>query len=224
METSKTFSILGDSISTFKGYIPENFEAFYPLEGYDVNSVEKTWWKLLEKNTNLKLSVNGSYSGSRISKTGIKFPHWSAFISNERQSILNGDKIIIFGGTNDFGQDEDQATLESFTNAYNLLISQMITKFPNSEIYFCTPLQRTDFGINQKNSKGWTQIDMAQTIRNCLKGKNERVKLIDLFAHDIKKDDGTLQDNLHPTCKGMRIIYSIIKKAIENNSNNLDHS
>jgi len=214
MKTSKTFSILGDSISTFKGYIPENFEPFFPLEDYEVNSVEMTWWKLLEKNTELKLSVNGSFSGSRISKTGVEQPHWSAFISEERQSILKGNIIIVFGGTNDFGQDEDQAELETFTDSYNLLVSQMIERFPTSELYFCTPLQRTDFGLNQKNSKGWSQIDMAQTIRNCVLNKNERVHLIDLFAHNIQKDDGTLQDNLHPTCKGMKVIYSIIKQSI----------
>jgi len=216
MKKIKTFSILGDSISTFNGYIPKNFEPFFPLEGYEVTSVEMTWWKLLEKKTKLKLSVNGSFSGSRISKTGIEQPHWSAFISEERQSILNGDIIIIFGGTNDFGQDEEQASFDTFTKSYNLLVSQMIKRFPTSKLYFCTPLQRTDFEINQKNSKGWTQIDMAQTIRNCVKDKNKRVKLIDLFAYNIKKDDGTLQDNLHPTCKGMNLLYSIIKEAIEN--------
>ncbi|MFA7108757.1 MAG: SGNH/GDSL hydrolase family protein [Sphaerochaetaceae bacterium] len=214
MYKNKTFSILGDSISTFKGYIPDNFESFFPFEGYEVNSVEMTWWKLLEKKLELNLLVNGSYSGSRISRTGFKHPQSSAFISEGRQSILGGDIIIVFGGTNDFGQAEDQATFDTFTKAYNLLVFQLIEKFPLSEIYFCTPLQRTDFELNQKNTKGWTQLDMAKAIRTCVKGKSNKAKLIDLFSYNIQKEDGTLQDNIHPTCKGMKIIYSIVKDAL----------
>lgn len=214
MKDKKTFSILGDSISTFEGFIPKEFDCFYPREGYDVDSVEKTWWKLLEKNTPLKLSVNGSYSGSRISKTGFERPFWSAFISKERQSILDGDIIIVFGGTNDFGQDKDQADFDTFKQSYNLLVSQMVENFPRSDIYFCTPLQRIDYGLDELNSQGWTQKDMAQAIKDCLRGKNERVKLIDLFSYNISKDDGIVEDGLHPTSKGMKIIYSIIKEAI----------
>ena len=47
--THTTFSILGDSISTFKGFVPQENELFYPKEGVDVINVEHTWWHQLAK-------------------------------------------------------------------------------------------------------------------------------------------------------------------------------
>ena len=41
----KWVSILGDSISTYKGYIPEGNSNYCPND--DVNDVSKTWWHIL---------------------------------------------------------------------------------------------------------------------------------------------------------------------------------
>ena len=61
---AKTFSILGDSISTFERCNPPENEVFYPKEGCDVLSKEHTWWHLLEKETALKLIMNEAYSAA----------------------------------------------------------------------------------------------------------------------------------------------------------------
>lgn len=59
-------TIIGDSISTFTGYIPSNFLSHYPNESSDVDSVEKTYWKKIANQ--FELSVNNlSYSGSTVS-------------------------------------------------------------------------------------------------------------------------------------------------------------
>jgi len=208
----QTFSILGDSISTFSKFIPNYFRTFYPVPGYDVTDVNMTWWKLLENNTSLKLSVNNSFSGSRVSETGNDAPKSVAFINDKRLDLLKGDIIIVFGGTNDFGQAEDQASFTTFENSYLYLIDKLKEKLPNSKLYFCTPLQRTDFALDEENSQGWTQFDMANTIKELVSKAN--VNLIDLFSYPIQKDDGLLQDGIHPTQKGMKIIYDITKKAI----------
>jgi len=40
----KTVSILGDSISTYKGYVPEGYSCFYPYPTADLGDVNQTWW------------------------------------------------------------------------------------------------------------------------------------------------------------------------------------
>ena len=75
--------ILGDSYSTFKGYLPENHVTYYTPEGpwylrehlelepdeKDVFQVEQTWWYNLAKENGILLK-NSSFSGTTICNTG----------------------------------------------------------------------------------------------------------------------------------------------------------
>ena len=63
VEKGMKLSILGDSISTFDGWIPEGNSAFYPQNG-TVKEVSQTWWKLVLDELGLELYTNGSSSGS----------------------------------------------------------------------------------------------------------------------------------------------------------------
>lgn len=66
---AKTFSILGDSISTFDGWNPPGFDVFYSderLEKTGVTHVEQTWWHLLIDHFDGTLLKNGSFSGSLV--------------------------------------------------------------------------------------------------------------------------------------------------------------
>lgn len=208
-----TFSILGDSISTFAGCNPPENEVFYPKEGCDVLAVEHTWWHLLKEESALKLIMNEAYSGSRISVTGARPPS-SSFLSKTRQERLSGEIIIIFGGTNDFGQLETPATLEVFTEAYNRLVKEMLSFHRGSKLYFCTPLQRCDKALDENNMHGWSQNDLARTIRNAVE-KHPEANLIDLASYCITEGDGMLFDGLHPTRKGMRMIASLVKEGLK---------
>lgn len=211
--SKKTLSILGDSISTFQDYIPDQYAVFYPREGYDVKQVDQTWWKLVMDQSGLELFTNNSYSGSRVSETGIR-PLWSAFISERRQKCLGGDIIIVFGGTNDFGQMEFPTTLPIFRAAYGKLVSGMLERHASSSLYFCTPIQRTDRKPDKPNIHGWTQLDMAQTIRDCV-SQHGKAHLIDLASYPITEGDGLLQDGLHPTIKGMQMIGDRVMDSLK---------
>lgn len=212
----KTFSILGDSISTFKGYIPEGYDCFFPLDGYSVTKVEQTWWRLFMEKTGYELLMNDSYSGSRISKTGVEHEHSSAFMENRRIDILPpSDVLIVFGGTNDFGQEQCQATLKRFTKAYTILVRKLMEKGIFKDIYFCTPLTRTDFTKTQKNDRGWTQEDLARTVKECVQKRQDgHLHVIDLAALPIKQGDGLLEDNLHPTISGMEMLAETIARSM----------
>jgi lysophospholipase L1-like esterase len=209
-----TFSILGDSISTFEGYIPKGYDCFFPRSGYSVVSVDQTWWRLFEKRSGFTLLLNDSYSGSRISKTGIEHPHSSAFVATERLSILPpSDFLIIFGGTNDWGQPMRQASLKCFRDSYALLIQLLLAKKEIHDLYFCTPLVRTDIpSIDKKNQKGWSERQLHDVIREeTAKAKDGRVHLVDLAS--IPLAPGDLEDGLHPTVKGMELICGEMLKS-----------
>jgi len=208
----QTFSILGDSISTFEGCNPPENEIYFPKEGCDVLKQEHTWWHLLIEETELHLIMNESYSGSRISVTGSR-PASSSFFSQTRQERLSGDIIIVFGGTNDFGQVENPTTLEVFSEAYERLVRLMLETHHGSKLYFCTPLQRTDKALDETNIHGWSQNDLARTIRMTVERYSEAT-LIDLADHTITEGDGLLFDGLHPTRKGMRLIADLVKEGL----------
>ncbi|MGM9803160.1 MAG: SGNH/GDSL hydrolase family protein [Muribaculaceae bacterium] len=102
-------SILGDSYSTFEGYIPEGNAIWYGPEkpyssnqGNDVRRVYDTWWYHLIDRHDLKLEVNESWSGSTICTTGYRGED-----ATEKAYITRADRlgkpdvILVFGGTND---------------------------------------------------------------------------------------------------------------------------
>ena len=104
---AKTFSILGDSISTFDGWNPPSFDVFYSderLEKTGVTHVEQTWWHLLIDHFGGTLLKNGSFSGSLVE--GGFFP---AGDSDARADAILGetgeapDAIVCFIGINDYG-------------------------------------------------------------------------------------------------------------------------
>ena len=107
----KTFSILGDSYSTFLGYIPEGYAVYYPRVAMvpDVLQVEDTWWHQLMEKYDLQLLQNNSYSGSTVcTQVREGQPDSSAFVVRAKQyfsAATNAepqpDYIFVFGTTND---------------------------------------------------------------------------------------------------------------------------
>ncbi len=207
-----TYSILGDSISTFAGEIPPDFDCFYPREGYSVTRIDQTWWYKVGEKLGAKLLINNSYSGSRISKTGIEHEHTSAFIDPRRLSLIPASDILfVFGGTNDFGQEKNQASLKRFQHAYRILVQTLAKRNDISKIYFMTPLIRTDIPIHAKNTRGWTQNTLSQTIIDEVRRVNcNKIHVINLFEIPISQGDGMLEDNLHPSIHGMQILSDFI--------------
>ena len=105
--------ILGDSYSTFEGYIPPTHEYWYKTEKQtctDVTNVEETWWKIVLENTDVNLILNDSWSGTTICHTGYSGCDASnrSFVTRFDKHIEEGffdenkiDTVFVFGGTND---------------------------------------------------------------------------------------------------------------------------
>lgn len=144
-------SILGDSYSTYKGYLPEGNAIWYGIDGQysrgnDVMTVNDTWWYKLIHNNGLHLEVNDSWSGSTICTTGYygKDATNSAFI-NRVQRLGNPDVILVFGGTNDMWagapigdykySNWTTEDLKKFRPALCCLFARLKSRYPDALIY-----------------------------------------------------------------------------------------
>ena len=80
-QSLKSISILGDSYSTFEGYLqPDTNSIWYyvsPRQQTDVTSVKQTWWHKFIKENNYRLCVNNSFSGATICNTGYRNEDYS---------------------------------------------------------------------------------------------------------------------------------------------------
>lgn len=107
--TVKTFSVIGDSYSTFEGYIPEGNVSWYsarPNGENDVTKVEQTWWYLFGQSGEYRMILNDSYSGSTICNTGYNGEDYTdrSFITRIKRMVEGSeapDFLFIFGATND---------------------------------------------------------------------------------------------------------------------------
>ncbi|MBQ7826815.1 MAG: hypothetical protein IJ386_00945 [Clostridia bacterium] len=104
--------ILGDSYSTFEGYVPEGYGSYYKdvIENVtDVSEVEQTWWHRLAAEHGGNIVRNCSWSGTTICNTGYGgYCPDSSFVGRFDRLVESGfflenkiDTILIFGGTND---------------------------------------------------------------------------------------------------------------------------
>ena len=164
----KKLSILGDSISTFQGYLPSD------ISGYDgstyakwypsgtVTQVQQTWWYKLCSETNMTLLRNCSWSDSECQGNGTSSSSAQAGCSDRRISDLsdgtnNPDIVIVFIGVNDWGHGKSMGTFDynaeiptngtisNFSDAYILMLDKIMTSYPTTKIFCCT-LLNTGYG------------------------------------------------------------------------------
>ncbi len=119
---AKRVSVIGDSISTFKGWIPSGYSGHYPTVDGKLTLVCDTWWYRLIYGhmENAMLDMNISFSATTVTNTpedvySAKFgPDIQAWWHKDfcARFIENGgcgqpDIILVHGGTNDWNRDID---------------------------------------------------------------------------------------------------------------------
>ncbi len=129
-------SIIGDSISTFKGWCDTTKGgAYYPKSDCDVASVTDTWWyKLIyTKMSTGTYEKNISAGNTTIvqNTTGDSSAYWYGWDFGTRLQQLgigNPDVVCIFGGTNDYGHTSWYGTSEELIDG----VSMGSSSFPDS--------------------------------------------------------------------------------------------
>lgn len=210
----KQISIIGDSISTYYGFVPDGYKVYYNEEialENQLTSVDDTWWRIVCKHLGAEICVNNSYSGSRASGNG--FPCAS---SDERTSSLHTDNaapdlILLYIGANDFGHgigvkenpffyDED-----IFYDAYKEMLQKIMHNYPNSQI-ICATLMKSSVKDNPeweypRSKTGISLEEYNDAIREI--ANNLGVLVADLESLNTPYE--TL-DTLHPTREGHKTI------------------
>lgn len=198
------FSILGDSYSTFEGYVsPEANDVWYklPPDNYiDVTDVSQMWWWQVQKATNWKLDRNNSFSGSVLCNhdtTNYYGPH--SFI-RRADDLGNPDVIFVFGGTNDLWQN---APLGDFQ--YDNWTDEDLCSFRPGLAFLCQKLK-----LNYPSATICFMIDMelgteiVDSFHDII--AHYQVNYVDLY--NIEKDWK------HPTSEGMKSIANQMIAAI----------
>ncbi|MBR5515861.1 MAG: hypothetical protein IKU52_06635 [Clostridia bacterium] len=206
----KNTVIFGDSYSTFLGYIPEHYAAYYWQDPtpHGLSKVEQTWWHMLMAESGSDLILNDSWSGSCICHTGYNAEdcsETSSFIFRLNRHIANRffekntvDTVFVFGGTNDSWSDAPVGELK-------------FSDWQKEELYYVLPaicyfIYRLKETVPDSNIIWLINDGLKEEIANGMKTACEYygVKYIEL--EDIDKISG------HPTPKGMLQIKEQITK------------
>lgn len=149
----KTFSILGDSYSTFEGFVePSENKLWYPSNSKtpnDVKDVNDTWMSLFAQEYGAELVMNNSYSGSPVCYDGYgqgdTDAKESSFVKRV-ENLRDAELIIVEGATNDdwagaqIGEykyiDWDDADLTTFRPALAYVFDYIKKNHPDSDIVF----------------------------------------------------------------------------------------
>ena len=233
----KKVSILGDSISTYTGYIPSDYSIFYPENG-GITDVKDTWWMRVIDGSNAVFCADASYSGSTTSGVSTEQNDGRPGVSDRRIGDLTSpdgmkpDVILVYMGANDLlvnipiGDNDGTRTvaegdIENFTDAYTLMLDKVKKAYPDAQVYCITfhEICRWDEsgnGFTFKSDTGFISSQYNDKI--VLIAKNKGLPLIDVFnGCGINPDnaiDNTL-DGTHPNAAGAKKIADYILSALD---------
>lgn len=205
-QVKPTLAVLGDSYSTFAGFIPEGNACWYnsPADHKrtDVTKVEQTWWWQVANEGGYKLGAIESYSGATVCNTGYRDEDYSdrSFVTR-CTNLGNPDIILICGATNDSWANAPigdykyanwkRVDLYFFRPAMAKMLNDIKLHYPNVEVYFI---------LNTELKK---EINES-VLEVC---KHYDVPVIKL--EDIDKKSS------HPSVKGMKAIAQQVLKFIK---------
>ncbi len=207
MSAQKRVSILGDSYSTFYGYVqPSGNQCWYGVPGTqmenDVTDVRQTWWHQLADSVSYIIECNNSYSGATVCNTGYEQADYTDRSFLTRMTDLgNPDIILVFGGTNDTwagvplgefkyaGWTKDD--LYEFRPAFCHLMDFLLVHYPNARVY------------------NITNTELTPEVTSAMAEVCSRYGITNIVLHDIDKQWG------HPSVKGMESICRQVKAALD---------
>lgn len=204
---NKYVSILGDSISTYEGYSNdyintnstiEKNRSYYKESNY-IMEVTDTWWLKTINSLDMKLLVNNSFSGDKVSTGG---QTRSKELHDNTGTTILPNIIFVYMGINDYIKN---VTIEDFTINYDNMINNIKTTYPESEIYILN-LIPTKASLRDLTEFNKVIIDTIDKYNVSLVDINTKSN-IDLSNCSTYMVDAKC---LHPNITGMSTISNVI--------------
>lgn len=204
-QSKRSISILGDSYSTFKGFVvPDTNFVWYPqekVENNDVQDIRQLWWHQLIREHGYRLCQNNSFSGATICHTGYNKEDYSDRSYCTRLWYLGApDIILVFGGTNDSWAHSPigdfqyggwkKSDLYQFRPAMAYLLANLQNRYPGTEVYVI---------IN---------TELGDDVTSSMKTICDHYNVPYIQLRDIDKQWG------HPSQKGMKAIADQVAAAL----------
>lgn len=230
----KVISILGDSISTFAGYIPVedgfNMEHLsrYPQDNL-LTDVNETWWTQVINSLDAKLGINDSWRGATVSgaapvTTGTTGENACMANPVRIQNLgSNGtpDVILFYGGTNDLAHVSKVGTFDpanapqtadfafkkwdNMADGYVQTLLRLKYYYPDALILCLLPTYTTSYYSNTKLEQGNRVLSEI-----C---EHYGVPFVDLRDCGITTKD--LPDGIHPGEAGMDYITDAVLNLLK---------
>lgn len=202
-------SILGDSYSTFPGYVSPAWNFLWYGSEYqlsegvnDVRKVEETWWHQVIQAMNYTLEKNNAFSGSTVSYTGYNGEVYAdrAFITR-MADLGDPDVILILAGTNDswagapvgnyIYSNWTRQQLFCFRPAFCYLMDYLVRNYPKARI-----LNICNSELSPEVTETEAEVCAHYHVQN-------------LLLQDIEKQNG------HPSVAGMKAIAHQVIQALK---------
>lgn len=230
-----SLSVLGDSISTYQGYIPDGYASFYPDMGNDIKDVTQTWWMQVLYNTGMRLAANGSYSASTVCGDSQE-EHSSAGCSDRRINDLKGpygitpDIILVYMGANDFFRGMELGKFDgvptgrgekyyvNFSEAYELMIQKLLRTYPTSRIYCMTLTEANSEDHPRVNEKGNTIADFNSRIKAIAASYGVPVIDVHNCGMEVYELNHYTSDGTHPNKDGSVKMANYVTSALLQNA------
>ena len=200
--TGKKINFLGDSIT----------------EGVGTSGPEFMFTNVIARKTGA-ICRNYGISGTRIARQyrpTVDNPRFDLdFCMRAGEMDADADIIVVFGGTNDYGHGDapfgtfDDRTRDTFCGAMHELCQTLLTRWPEAEIVFITPLHRSGENNRTANYKPVLK-EYVDAMRRILEYYS--IPVLDLYANgrlqpavEVIKEK-YLPDGLHPSDAGNALL------------------
>ena len=227
----KYLSVLGDSISTFKNYVPAENSVFYDGNKHGITDASKTWWGITMDELGMQLCVNNSWSGSRVTTTnGTAGAGCMDRCQNLHTSTHEPDIIIVYMGINDFNNEVPLGTYDgkssipsettTFREAYGIMLDKILTRYQNARVFVSTlpycDRNEDDNEFPEINAEGVPLPDYNNAIREL--ADSFGLDVIELSKCGITYQNRKLYlgDELHPNEEGMKLVARKVVNTIRN--------
>ena len=225
----KVISIMGDSISTFAGYIPvadgynREHLSRYPQDNL-LTDVNETWWMQVVDQLDAKLGINESWRGSTLSgavpvttgDTGENAAMSNLIRIQNMGSNGTPDVILLYGGTNDLAHVSKVGTFDpaaaptqvdlttkkwdNLADGFVHTLLRMRHYYPDATIVALLPTYTASYYSDETLAQG-----NAVMVQIC---EHYGIPYVDLRESGVTAEH--LPDGIHPGEEGMDLITAAV--------------